>query len=108
VGMAVAVEKYGSTKPPGQEVEGAVVARRMLAELGWPQADLEAICGIVGIHHHRHVEATAEFRLVYDADLLVNAADGGKGYDEVGRRFYSDAARRIAKGILGGQGDDRS
>ncbi len=100
VGIPAAIELYGNSSSPGQEVEGAVVARMILVELGCDPHQIEAICGIVGVHHHRLQHPTPEFRLIYDADLLVNAQESGNTYEQVADRFYTATARELAKGVL--------
>jgi HD superfamily phosphodiesterase len=100
VGIPRAIALYGSPGPPGQEVEGAVVAREILTELNWQPRRIEAICGIIAVHHHQLAHPTPEFRLIYDADLLVNAQEAGHTYEQVADRFYSAAARRLAKEVF--------
>ena len=100
VGIPRAIALYGSSGPPGQEVEGAVVAGRILTELNWQPQRIEAICGIIARHHHRPDHPTPEFRVIYDADLLVNAQEAGLTYEQVAGGFYSAAARRLSMEVL--------
>lgn len=101
VGIPQAIRLYSSGGPPGQEVEGTLLAREILCQLGEPAGSLEAICGIIAVHHHRPDHPTAEFRLVHDADLIVNAIEDRGGYPEIAGRLYSDAARSLARERLG-------
>ena len=100
VGIPRAIQLYGSSSPPGQEVEGAVIARDILAELGCTPQHLEAICGIIAVHHHRPAHPTDEFRVIYDADLLVNAQESGWTREQVVDRLYTASARRLSRELL--------
>ena len=74
MGVKPALEKYGSTDAPYQEREGPPLARAVLLRLGLQLADIDEVCDIVGHHHSPRPEETANFRVVYDADGLVNLA----------------------------------
>jgi HD superfamily phosphodiesterase len=100
IGIPRAIELYGSGGPPGQEVESALLAREILAELGYLAERVEAVCGIIALHHHRPRHATPEFRVVYDADLLVNAQEGGQRAAEIVEQLYTDQGRRLAGELL--------
>jgi hypothetical protein len=47
----------------------------MLVRLGADEELVEEVCDIVGHHHHPRAEETANFKAVYDADLIVNAEE---------------------------------
>lgn len=101
VGIPEAIARYGSGAPPGQEIEGAQLAREMLARLKWPTERAGEIAEIIGQHHRRLETASAEFRLLYDADLIVNAQEAGKSFGEIGGGLYAESARAIARRRLG-------
>ena len=96
VGIPQALRLYGSAGPPGQEVEGAVIANDLLARLGCPRKQIDLITAIIAMHHHRPVHPSAEFQLVYDADQLVNAQEQGQPLAEISERLYTPQARAIA------------
>ena len=100
VGIPTAIELYGGSGSPGQEVEGAVIAREILVELNCEPQQVEAICGIIAVHHHRLRHPTPEFRLLHDADLLVNAQEADHTCEQVADRCYTAAARRLAREVL--------
>ena len=100
VGIPRALRLHPHAGVTGQEVESAVIDRDILAELGAPPAQLEAICGIIGIHHHRPAHATAEFKLVYDADLLVNLAESPRAVCDPACDFYTRSASELAQAML--------
>ncbi len=72
IGIKEAEKKYNSSAPACQEREGPPVARRILEDLGFSEADIAHICNIVAHHHSGMQEETPEFRVVWDADWLVN------------------------------------
>jgi len=89
VGIPQAIRKYQQKGSPWHEVEGAVIARDILTEMGLSPATIEAISGIVGIHHQRPMHPTPEFRLVHDADILVNAEEAGVPLAGVKPQLYA-------------------
>jgi hypothetical protein len=74
IGIQEAERKHGSSGPRGQELEGPPIARRILEELAFDPAKIGPICEIVG-HHHSGGMDTPEFRIIWDADQLVNLAE---------------------------------
>ena len=74
IGIQVAEQKHGSSAAPYQELEGPPIARRILGEVGFEPAEIEHICNIVA-HHHSGGLDTPEFRIIWDADQLVNLAE---------------------------------
>ena len=73
IGIKNAEAKHGSSEARYQEEEGPPVARSILMELGYPEGFIVEVCDIVGHHHHPRQEETLHFRILYDADLLVNS-----------------------------------
>lgn len=51
------------------------MAREILEELDWEDATVDHVCNIVAHHHSGPEKQTIEFRVVWDADRLVNFAD---------------------------------
>jgi len=75
VGIREAERKYGSSAGPLQEQEGPPLARAILESLGYPPAFIDEVCSIIASHHSPGEVDTANFRLVWDADWLVNLPD---------------------------------
>ncbi|MCK4925209.1 MAG: HD domain-containing protein, partial [Spirochaetes bacterium] len=82
VGIKVAEEKYGSAEGHLQEKEGPGVARRLLLKLGMRMEDIEEICEIIAHHHSPGNIKTNNFKILYDADLLVNIDEEMKTRDK--------------------------
>ena len=72
IGIPEAERKYGQCSGPLQEREGPPVARRLLAA-GEASVDLiDRVCELVGAHHTPGGVDRPEFRILWDADALVN------------------------------------
>jgi len=72
IGIIQAERKHGSTAAKYQEIEGPIIAREILAKFNLDKADVEHICRIIANHHSAKDTDTIEFRIVWDADWLVN------------------------------------
>lgn len=72
VGIREAERKYGSAAGHLQEQEGPPIAREILGRLGYPSPFIEEACAIIASHHSPGEIDTDNFRLVWDADWLVN------------------------------------
>lgn len=86
IGIKNAERKHGSSAPRYQEIEGPPVARRILEKLGLPEETTDHVCRIVGSHHSGGDIDTPEFRVIWDADHLVNLAEGGPSGQDGGSR----------------------
>jgi len=90
IGIHEAERKHGSAAGRFQEIEGPPIAREILERLGLPEEDIEHVCRIVGSHHSGQDIDTPEFRIIWDADWLVNLPD------EFGEMEQAKLAERIA------------
>jgi HD superfamily phosphohydrolase YqeK/predicted RNA-binding Zn-ribbon protein involved in translation (DUF1610 family) len=101
VGIKIAEEKYGSAEPKYQEAEGPPVAEKMLRRIGCNPEHVKEICHIIAHHHSPGPRESVNFQVLFDADALVNnrkrLADGKLQ----GLRFYSEAATKIARRLVG-------
>ncbi len=75
IGIHQAERKHGSTAGKYQELEGPPIAREILSNLKFEPAQIDEICDIVGNHHSPGKINTIDFKVVYDADWLVNIGD---------------------------------
>ena len=75
VGIKVAEEKYGSNAGHYQEKEGPEIARKILLSLSFKKEDVNQICEIIAHHHSPGRVDTQNFKVLYDADWLVNLKD---------------------------------
>jgi HD superfamily phosphodiesterase len=103
VGIKVAEEKYGSSNGHLQEKEGPGVARRLLLKLGMRMEDIEEICEIIAHHHSPGIIKTNNFKILYDADLLVNldeemqTREKSKLQKIIESSFLTPAGKKLAK-----------
>ncbi|MCD8046769.1 MAG: HD domain-containing protein [Clostridiales bacterium] len=72
IGIHISEEKYGSCAEPYQELEGPPLAEAMLNRLGFPEAVTERVSYLVG-HHHTYTDIDGiDYRILVEADFLVN------------------------------------
>jgi hypothetical protein len=110
IGIREAERKYGSSAGDLQESEGPPVARDILASLGYEKPFISEVCGIIGSHHSPGEVDTDNFRIIWDADWLVNIPDEVGLVDEnrlremIGKVFQTKTGRNIAERIFLGKG----
>jgi len=75
IGIHEAEKKYGSAKGSYQEKEGPPIAKEILDKLGWREEVVEEVCQIIGNHHRPGKIDTLNFKILIDADWLVNLKD---------------------------------
>lgn len=103
IGIREAERKYGSAAGHLQEREGPPVARGILAKLGFAPEATDEVCAIIAHHHSPGVLRTVNFRVLYDADWLVNLADEYDIRDReklaavIDRVFLTETGRRLAR-----------
>ncbi len=81
VGIKISEEKYGSDAARYQEKEGPPVAAKILSKLNFKQENINEICEIIAHHHTPGIINTINFKVLYDADWLVNLKDEIKTKD---------------------------
>lgn len=110
VGIKVAEKKYNSSAGIYQEKEGPEVARHILYKMNLKKDDIEEICSIIAHHHTPGKVDTLNFKVLYDADWLVNLKDevdiGNKAKLEktIDKIFLTATARNLAKQVYLFQG----
>jgi hypothetical protein len=72
IGIHEAERKYGSSAGNYQEIEGPPIAEEILKRFDISAEAVEHICRIIANHHSAKEIDTTEFRIVWDADWLVN------------------------------------
>lgn len=111
VGMHEAERKHVSSAAEYHETEGPIVAREILTKLGAKEQILEEVCDIIGHHHHPGDQETVNFKVVYDADLIVNLEEDYKGREVekdrvsgiIDREFLTERGKRLAREVLLGE-----
>lgn len=103
VGIKAAEEKYGSSAGHYQEKEGPSIAKGMLTKIGLKAQDADEICGIIAHHHSPGKVDTQNFKVLYDADWLVNLKDEVDIKDKTKLRaiidkvFLTNAGKELAE-----------
>lgn len=72
IGIKEAEKKHQSAAAEYQHKEGPPIAREILDKLGANDDLIDEVCDIVGHHHTPRDEETVNFKVVYDADQIVN------------------------------------
>jgi len=98
IGIPAAEREHGSAAGRFQEMEGPPVARRIMKGLELDVDTVEHVCRIVGSHHSGGDIDTLEFRIVWDADQLVNLADTLRQASESEREASIEKAFRTRAG----------
>ncbi len=105
VGIKVSEEKYGLSDSVHQEKEGPIIASKILLKLGLKKEDVQEICEIIAHHHSPSKINTHNFKVLYDADLLVNLKDEADTKDKIKLKeiiekgVLTDAAKALATKI---------
>jgi len=106
VGIVIAEEIHGSSAGPYQERYGPPLARKIMENLEMASADIDHVCVIISDHHSGKKMDTPEFRILWDADWLVNIPDEFDLSDTekiariVDRVFRTTAGRETAKRLF--------
>ena len=85
IGIPRAIEKYGDDAGPHQEELGPAEAQKPLEGLGCDAETIDRVCYLVGHHHsYGHVDGT-DYRILLEADFLVNASHNRLSREAVSR-----------------------
>ncbi len=101
IGIKPAESKYGKCGGKLQEQEGPPAAREMLERLGFQEKFIERVCYLVGHHHtYNHVDGI-DYRILIEADFLVNLYEDNLGKSEAAsaceKIFRTQSGRQICK-----------
>jgi putative nucleotidyltransferase with HDIG domain len=102
IGIHEAERKYGSSAGKYQEIEGPQIAEEILTRYDISDEAIEHICRIIANHHSTTDIDSIEFRIVWDADQIVNLltdssqASNEKRQEIIDKKFKTDEGRRLA------------
>ena len=82
IGIHEAEHKYNSAAGKYQEIEGPPIAAEILKKFDIPPDAADHICRIIANHHRAKDINTLEFRIIWDADNLVNLSEELKDTDQ--------------------------
>ncbi len=77
IGIHEAERRHGSSAGPYQEQEGPAVARPLLLEAGADEEESRRVCWLIAHHHSYGAGEDTDFRILLEADFLVNADEDG-------------------------------
>jgi len=106
IGIPEAGRKHNSTAGKFQELEGPPIARGILTEMKVDGSIIDHVCRIIANHHSAKEIDTPEFRIIWDADWLVNIPDEFDTSDKarmselIGKTFKTDRGKRIAETLF--------
>lgn len=85
IGIQEAERKHGSNVGKYQEIEGPPIAERIMKEIKLDSETIDDVCRIIGCHHSVKGEDSTEFRIVWDADHIVNIIEeeGNRNPDNI-------------------------
>ncbi len=105
IGIHEAEKKYGSTSGKYQEKEGPPIARQILVRLGFEPDQIGEICEIIAHHHSPGKINSQNFKVLYDADWLVNLRDEYDMRDRtrlssiIDKLFLTSSGRALAREV---------
>jgi len=108
IGIKEAERKFNSSSPRYQHQEGPPVAREILSRLGASAGLIDEVCDIIGHHHIPRPEETINYKILYDADLIVNLEEMQKEKPSdrdhlekvVSHSFLTESGRKLAQQVL--------
>ncbi|MBP3475862.1 MAG: HD domain-containing protein [Lachnospiraceae bacterium] len=104
IGIRPAEEKYGSCNGKLQEQEGPAPARVMLSAIGFASDIVDRICFLVAHHHTYDQVDNMDYRILLEADALVNLCEDHLPADAVDtmlhKVFRTETGTRICRTIF--------
>jgi HD superfamily phosphodiesterase len=101
IGIKEAEKKYNSSSGKYQEIEGPIIARRILKDLKIDEEIINRICFIIGNHHSYQEINGLDFQIVVEADFLVNIFEDQLDEDAIDyiykHIFQTDTGQRLLK-----------
>ncbi len=105
IGIRNSEKKYGTCTGRQQEVEGPPEAEKLLKKLGFADDVTERVCWLIAHHHTYNNINSMDYRILVEADFLVNLYEDGAGIEAVKtayeRIFKTTAGRNICRTMYG-------
>lgn len=108
IGIKPSEAKYGRCDGKLQEQEGPEPARELLKGLRYENTVIERVCYLVAHHHtYENVEGL-DYRILLEADFLVNLYEDGISKEGVQRAYekilVTETGKRICREMFGIEG----
>lgn len=105
IGIRMAEEKYGKCPGKLQEQEGPAEAEKLLASLGYEKSVIDRVSYLVGHHHTYKGVDGLDYRILLEADFLVNGFEDSldksalqSGFDHI---FRTKTGKELCKIMFG-------
>ena len=92
IGIKVSLDKYGSSSGKYQQIEGPIIAEKMLQELGYTQSIINRVCFLIANHHTYENIDGIDYQILIEADFLVNIFE-----DDLNKEKVSDIKTKYFK-----------
>ena len=83
IGIKQSELKYNSSAGKYQEIEGPPEAEKLLSKLGYDNDFISKVCYLVGHHHTYSQIDSMPYRILVEADFLVNLFEDGASLEAV-------------------------
>ncbi|RJP67397.1 MAG: HD domain-containing protein [Candidatus Abyssobacteria bacterium SURF_17] len=109
IGIQEAERKYGSNAGHYQEIEGPPIAERILESLGSRPEFITEVCDIIAHHHSPRENESLNYKVLYDADLIVNLRDDvpperrAALSEKMKKMFFTSTGLKLARKTLLGK-----
>ena len=104
IGIHECERKYNSNGGKFQEIESPPIAREILAEIFLSDEIIEQVCQIIANHHSPNNLSSLNFRILLDADLIVNLIEEKKinerSFERYGKYFWTEEGKKILDEII--------
>ncbi len=98
IGILEAERKYNSSAGKYQEIEGPPIAKGILLDVGYDELIIERVCFIIGNHHSYNKIDCIDFRIIVEADILVNISEEDYNINTVShlrKHFKSEYGQKL-------------
>ena len=108
IGLREAEQKHPGEADKYHEQKGRPIAKEILTKLGAKEELIHEVCDIVARHHQPKEQENLHFKVVYDADLIVNIEEKIKDQSvprpwvekKINQSFLTDSGRALAREIF--------
>ena len=115
IGITEAEHKHDNPQIEHHESEGPAIAKNILEKLDAADPLINEVCDIIAHHHHPRQEESVNFKVVYDADLLVNLEERRKKNlidpaelsEVIALGFLTETGRAVAQEALLAEGNGK-
>lgn len=103
IGIHEAEKKYNSNSGKYQEIEGPAIARTILEKMNIEKDVIDRVCYIIGGHHTESKIDNIDFKIIWDADLIVNLEEDNIYIDKekvskiIAKSFKTESGKRLAE-----------